>query len=134
LTAKQRLSRPLSLLWGTVAGTALVVGLGAAPRWASGLAALPACPLRGASGWPCPACGSGRALVALSAGQFAAAFAWNPLVVLFALVFVAGGLAAAIAALTGRRLAEPRDLPFVARLTLVAVLGLDWIYLAWAGR
>jgi len=117
-----------------MASATLVVGVAVAPRWTTGLESLPACPLRAASGWPCPACGSGRALVALSAGRLATAFAWNPLATLFALAFVVGGFVAALAAIAGRDLAEPRELPVVVRLAFVALLGLDWIYLAWVGR
>lgn len=134
MSGAARLSRPLSLLWGAAAALVAVAGPLSTARLGRGLATLPACPLRGLVGWPCPACGSGRALAALAAGGVFEAFAWNPLAALFVLGFVVGGLVAALAALAGRPLAEARALPVAARAGFVAALALDWIYLAWVGR
>lgn len=39
----------------------------------------PPCPLRAITGFQCPGCGTTRALHALLHGQFAAAFAFNPM-------------------------------------------------------
>ena len=124
------LSRPLALAWGTVAvaGALLLPGL-------AGLAGrLPSCPLRAATGWPCPSCGSGRAVVALAHGDLLAALAANPLLVAAGVAFLGLGLVAALAELRGRPLSEPRELPRWARLALPAALVADWLYLLGAGR
>jgi hypothetical protein len=123
-------ARPLARLWGAAA----VVALAAAP-WADRLApALPACPLRAALGWPCPTCGSGRALLALAALDPLAALAWNPLAALAAVAFAAGGLAALGRSFAAAPLAEPRELPRAARWALAAAIAGNWLYLALAGR
>ena len=128
----RRLSRQASLLWGAAS-------LAAAPLaiWA-GVArlerALPACPFRLATGWPCLACGSGRALAALSRGELGAALEANPLAVAGALLFGLGGLVAALAALAERPLDEPRALPGSVRVAVGALLVANWAYLVWAGR
>lgn len=45
------------------------------------LAKLPSCPIRQATGWPCPACGGRHAISSLLHGHFQDALRWNPLVV-----------------------------------------------------
>jgi len=121
------LSRQLALGWGAaaLAGAALVPWLGRR------VDRLPACPLQAATGWPCPACGSGRALAALAHGELGVAFAWNPLAVAAFAAFALAGLAAAAGELAGRPLGEPRTLPAWARVTLPLALAADWLYLTW---
>ena len=124
------LSRQLAFAWGA----ATAAGLAALP-WAARFASeLPACPLRSATGWPCPACGSGRAVLALSEGHLGAALLLNPLAVVGGGAFVVLGLAAAIGALRDRPLAEPRELPLWARLTVPAAFAAQWLYLLAVGR
>jgi hypothetical protein len=129
LTA-QPLPRQFALAWGAVAlaGAALVPWLG--PR----TAALPACPLHVATGWPCPACGSGRALAALADGDLAGALGWNPLAVAAFVAFGAAGVLALAAELAGRPLREPRTLPGWMRVALPLAVVADWLYLTWALR
>jgi len=127
LTALRPLARQLALAWGA----AVVAGAALLPRLGRHVELLPACPLRAATGWPCPACGSGRAVAALAGGDWLAAFAWNPLAILALALFAAAGLAAAAGELAGRPLGEPRELPGWARLGLPAVIAADWLYLAW---
>ena len=128
----RRFSRQASLLWGaTSLATAL---LAIWPGVARLQRALPLCPFRLLTGWPCLGCGSGRALAALSRGELGAALEANPLAVVGALGFSLGGLVAALAALAGRPLAEPRSLAGGARVAAVALLAADWAYLVWAGR
>lgn len=121
------LSRQLAFAWGAVAmaGAALLPWIGSLP------ARLPACPLRVATGWPCPGCGSGRAMAALARGDLAVALGWNPLAVAGLVAFGVAGLVAAVAELAGRPLAEPRQLPGWARVALPAAIAADWLYLAW---
>lgn len=124
---RRPLSRQLAVAWGAVA-LALVALV---PWLARQTARLPACPLRAATGWPCPGCGSGRALTALAHGELAAALAWNPLAVVALVAFGAAGVAALAAELAGRPLAEPRELPGWARVALPLSLVADWLYLTW---
>ncbi len=90
--------------------------------------------MKALSGVPCPACGSGRAALALSRLDLSAAFASNPLFALSALLFVIGGLAALGLALSGRGVTEPRTLPFALRAGLVIVVALNWTWLLLDGR
>ena len=126
----RRFARPLALGWAAIAlgGAALL------PVLADVAGRLPRCPLRAATGWPCPTCGSGRALAALASGELGAALAANPLVVAVGFAFVGLGVAAGLAELGGRPLAEPRELPRWARLALPAALVANWLYLVGAGR
>lgn len=124
------LPRAVALGWGAAAAAAL----GLLPLLGPVLARLPACPLRAGAGVPCPACGSGRALLALAGGEPWAALAANPLAVLFGTGFVLAGLAAAAAELAGRPLVEPRALPLWLRAAFAAALAGNWLYLLGAGR
>ncbi len=66
----------------------------------------PPCPLRYLTGWYCPGCGSLRALHQLLHGNLEAAWAMNPLTILF-LPFVTYGLSSyGLAAIRGRGLPQ----------------------------
>jgi hypothetical protein len=121
--------RQLGFLWG---GAALACAAAAplAPALAKGL---PPCPFHWLTGFPCASCGGTRALLSLSRFDFGAALAWNPLVAVAGLVFVAGGALAFVAALAGREVRSPRATPLL-RAALVAVLVANWTYLLAAGR
>jgi hypothetical protein len=122
-----RLPRAVAWAWG-----AAVVGSASLVPFAGRLAAtLPACPVRSASGLPCPACGSGRALLALADLDPLAALAANPLATLGAAIFVLGGIAAVVAELSRRPLPEPRQLPAWVRVALPATLIANWAYVVW---
>jgi hypothetical protein len=113
----------------------VALALVAAAPWAAALAArVPACPVKTLSGWPCPACGTTRAAVALAGLDPGAALLLNPLATLGWIVLVGGGLVVAAVALAGRPLAEPRELPRAARWGIVAALALNWLYLVAMGR
>ena len=120
--------RQLALLWGVVA---LVLVL-ASPLIAGWIPGLPGCPLKTLSGVPCPACGSGRAVVALSQGHWYQAFQWNPAASAFAALFVLGGLGFGMAAARG---VEPpglsQELPNWTRWSLVGLLAANWAYVWW---
>ena len=124
----------LGLLWGAAAVSAaalvfLVPGLVARLR-----VALPPCPVKALAGIPCPACGSGRALEALARLDLPAALLLNPLFALAALAFLAGGVAALGAAISGRGVPEPRTLPVAARAAAVLALAANWAFLLLDGR
>lgn len=124
-------ARPLARLWGAVALGALAL----APFAAELAARLPACPVKRLAGWPCPACGSGRALVALAAFDPLAALISNPLAAVGAVLFLIGGLVALALSFTRWRLPpEPRELPLAARWSVIAALLANWLYLVGAGR
>lgn len=108
--------------------------LALAPLGAGLARALPACPVKRLTGWPCPGCGTTRAALAWAELDPAAAFAANPLAAAGWALLVAGGLAAALASFGGRLPAEPRTLPAAARAALAAAVVANWVYLVWAGR
>jgi hypothetical protein len=86
------------------------------------------------SGIPCPACGSGRATLALAQVDLTAAFAWNPLFSGAAIAFVAGGFVALALAIAGPGVPEPRTLPVSVRAVLVLALAANWAWLVLDGR
>jgi hypothetical protein len=86
------------------------------------------------AGIPCPACGSGRAILALARFDIPAAFVSNPLFSLAALAFLGGGLAALGLALSGRGVPEPRTLPVALRVSLLLALASNWTWLLLDGR
>jgi hypothetical protein len=118
--------RQLGLLWGAAA--AMTVGLG---LFADRIAAvLPACPIRAWTGVPCPACGAGGAALALARFDPVAAFAASPLAALVWIAFIAGGLAAGVAALAGREVPEPpARLSRTAIAMVLAIAVANWAYL-----
>jgi Protein of unknown function (DUF2752) len=92
-------------------------------------AALPECLFHAVTGLPCPTCGATRAVLALSHLDLAGAAAMNPLAALGAAGFVLGGLAAGIAALTGRSL-KPPDLPaWALRAAALFAVAANWVWL-----
>jgi hypothetical protein len=128
--SRRPLSRAVAFAWAAAALAGAIL-LPLAGHFAE---RLPACPWRAATGWPCASCGSGHALRALAAGDLGAALAANALIVAAALAFAGLGLAAGVAELRGRPLAEPRTMPGWARLALPAALAAQWLYLAGSVR
>ncbi len=116
------------LLWFVVGVAAVAMGL----AWLMIGLPLPACQFRQATGLPCASCGTTRALVSLTKGQFGAAFAWNPLATLASLA------AAAALAYSGAvvifRLPRLRVVGFSARhrklllWSIVLLLAANWAY------
>ncbi len=118
--------RQVALLWlAAVAGALLLY-----PFRALLAGLLPSCPMRAATGIPCPGCGATRAALALLAGHALAALALNPLAVVAGLAFVLGGLLAPMWVwLRGPLPVLPRPLPWTWRLALVGLLLANWGYL-----
>jgi hypothetical protein len=119
----------LGFLWG---GAALACAAAApwAPAFAQGM---PACPFRELLGVPCLTCGSTRALVALARIDLGAAFSWNPLVAGAGILFIAGGVVALGAALTGGEVPAPRPTPLL-RVALALAVAANWVFLVAASR
>lgn len=124
----------LGFLWGAAAVLSAALVFLAPGLLARARAALPPCPVKALAGAPCPACGSGRALVALSRLDVAQALRLNPLFSAAALAFLAGGLAALALALAGRGVPEPRTLPLALRVAAVLALAANWAFLLLDGR
>ncbi len=124
----------LGFLWGAAAASAAALALALPGLFSRASSVLPPCPVKALSGVPCPACGSGRATLALARLDVSAAFASNPLFALSALLFVIGGLVALGLAFSGRGVPEPRTLPFALRAGLVLVVALNWAWLLLDGR
>ena len=124
----------LGLLWGAAAVSAAALASLGPERLARAWRLIPRCPFHALTGIPCPACGSGRATLALARLDVLTALAWNPLFTVSALVFVAGGLVALGAALAGRGVSEPGTPSFAARAALVLALVANWAWLALDGR
>lgn len=94
------------------------------------------CVFKAVSGWPCPTCGSTRALGRLLAGDLSGALGMNPLAVVLALAVSVWGLADALLLPRGRALTLELSpaLGQLARVAAVALLGGNWLYLIAAGR
>jgi hypothetical protein len=129
-------SRPLApkefdheLVWLAVSAAALIAGGG----WLVLGLPWPRCPLLTLTGYPCLTCGATRCAISLGQGLFSQAWHWNPLafvamcgVVLFD-VYAAIVLAARLPRL--RLSGWTRAQKNVARLIVVAVIAVNWIYL-----
>ena len=120
MSAEPTLARPrLLLLAAAVAGVALAawfVLVGSRPpTW------LPRCPFHVVTGLYCPGCGSTRALHALAYGELAAAFRFNPLVVVTVPLLAAWALARVTKTFRGDTtpVRQPRHAATVALAVLV---------------
>jgi len=127
----ERTDRSLALV--LLAGAA---GAAALLPWVPLLARLaPPCPFHAWTGLPCPGCGATRAVLALSAGDPAAALAWNPL----ATLGLAGGFLVAALAVPWVEARGPvpvlreGGLPTWARALAAAGLAAHWGWLVVRG-
>jgi hypothetical protein len=94
------------------------------------------CLFKHLTGFPCPTCGSTRALGRLAQLDLAGALAMNPLATLAAFVLVAWGLADLALLTRGRALdlELKSPLPNVVRAGAVLAVLVNWAYLVAAGR
>lgn len=113
-------------LWAalTALAAALTAGTGAASR---------VCWFKAATHLPCPACGSGRAVLALARGWLLRAWALNPLLVTAATVAALGLL---VRMVSGRslRVAITRTQWYLVLAAGAVMLVANWAYLVSQGR
>jgi hypothetical protein len=92
------------------------------------------CPLRAATGIPCPTCGGTHAAAALARLDVAGALRWNPLVTVGALALAVWGAAAIVATcaprLRWRLVLAPAEALALRVGTGIFVIA-TWAYLAW---
>lgn len=122
-------SRALALYWAaTAACVALTI------PWAGRLSpALPACPMKAWTGWPCPTCGSTRAVISLARGEPLAALSVNPGFTLALAGFVVVGLAAPVWVRITGRAPDATSLSRPARAAIFVGIGLNWLWLVLRG-
>ena len=124
----------LGFLWGAVAVSTAALAFVVPGFLARAAPVLLPCPVKTFADVPCPACGSGRATLALARLDLPTAFVSNPLFSIAVLAFVGGGLVALGLALSGRGVPEPRTLPVALRVSLVLALTMNWAWLLLDGR
>jgi len=87
-----REDRQVAMLWAVCASLAVLFR----PLWLAAAGFLPPCVWRAVTGWPCPGCGTTRAIVRLLQADLPGALALNPLAACAAVAFVAGGFVAPV--------------------------------------
>ena len=127
-------SSPLPRLVVLVLGGLGLGGLAAIRRLPQSVLDLVHCPLRDATGLPCPTCGGTHAAMALAAGRFAEAWRANPLVTACTVGGACWVLCAAAATLlpAWRRdlILSPAEKTTARALGVLAVV-LGWAWLLW---
>jgi hypothetical protein len=120
----------VAALWAICAGLTLAFR----PLWLAAAGFLPPCLWREWTGWPCPGCGTTRAIVRLLHADVVGALASNPLAACLTVGFVAGGVVAPVwLAFGGMRpcLASDRRTAWMA--TIGAAFLANWSWLAVSG-
>jgi hypothetical protein len=98
---------------------------------------VPLCVFKQITGWPCPTCGTTRAVLAALRADVPGAFAMNPLMTVMAMA--AGAYLVYAAIVVGFRLPRFRPLPSPSaarlwRMAAIAVVTANWAYLIAVGR
>lgn len=121
-----REDRHVAVLWLACAVSAVALR----SVWLSASAFLPSCPFHHLTGWPCPGCGTSRAMVRLLNADVLGALALNPLAACGAIAFVTGGVSAPLWLACGGCVPRvtPRPKPFGAALLAAAFL-INWVWL-----
>lgn len=125
-----REDRQVAWLWAVCAGLALALS----PLWSAAAALLPACPWHAMTGWPCPGCGTTRALTHLLHADPWGAVRFNPLATLAGSMFLTGGLAAPVwLACGGRAPSLPSRLRPVGAALVAGGFLANWAWLCASG-
>lgn len=122
--------RRVAALWAVCAVSAVILR----PVWIAAAGLLAPCPWHAWTGWPCPGCGTTRAILRLLDADLTGAFAVNPLSASGAAAFIVGGLAAPVWLRCGGRAPslDVRPRAIVGAL-LAGLFFLNWAWLAIAG-
>ena len=115
------------LLWLTVS----LGGLAAAAAWFALHLPWPRCLFLAITGHPCITCGSTRATIQFFQGNLGSAWKWNPLAFTFlcgVTVFDLYAFAVLVARRPRLRLTFTRSEKIAARVLIVVLLGLNWVY------
>ena len=117
------------LLWLSVS----LGGLIGAVTWLALKLPWPICLFHALTGHPCPMCGATRSAIAFFHGQFFTAWKWNPLAFLaYCALSIFDAYAFVVLVTRAPRLrithATATEMNFV-RITVVALLAVNWIYL-----
>jgi len=125
-----REDRQVAVLWAICAGLTVFLR----PLWIAMGRFVPPCPWHAWTGWPCPGCGTSRAVLRLLHADPAGALAVNPLAAAAAVAFVAGGFLAPVWLACGGLRPElaRRHRPAWA-LALAAAFLANWSWLAVTG-
>jgi hypothetical protein len=120
-----REERQLAFLWLAAAASAVALK----PLWMTIAPQLRPCIFRSLTGIPCPTCGTTRAAAAFLHGDLLTAFATNPLAAAAGLLFIVGAPVAVLWTLARWRIPSlPSPLPKLARITAVALVAANWVY------
>jgi len=125
-----RQDRQVAALWAICALALIALR----PVWLGAAGLLPACPFHAWAGWPCPGCGTTRAVSRLLHADLWGAVRFNPLAAIGSAGFLVGGLGAPVwLACGGPAPSLPtRTAPFV-RIAAVAAVLANWAWIAAAG-
>lgn len=115
---------PVAGFWALSAGLALAL-LPVAPDL---VPLLPECGARMVTGWPCPGCGTGRAVLLVAAGDPWTALLRHPLPTLAGAAFVGGGFGSAVVLVSGGVLPRPDRWLGLLRRGLPLLVALGWIH------
>jgi hypothetical protein len=124
------------LLWLSIS----VAGPGAAAIWLAFGLPWPHCLFLSITGHPCVTCGATRSAIQFFHGHLLAAWRWNPLIFAFFCGLTIFDIYAAVVLVTGAPRLRIQSLSATekkwARILILALLGLNWIYLLvmWEGR
>jgi hypothetical protein len=117
------------LIWLSVSLGSLAL----AAAWLTAGLPWPHCWFHDLTGFPCLTCGATRSGIEFFHGHFAAAWTWNPLVFVFFCALTVYNLYAFVVIATRaprlRLMLVSSALEKYARVTIIAALALNWIYL-----